>query len=541
MSHKKAKKGRNRARGGSSLKQHKQVKKTLLPPLMQVPSTPANWSRDKLPEMLWLDCLLEHIDFAPLGNIFHRALDLVDEFVLPGVGEAPGEIVTGLVSSFALVPAEKRAEVRRALRAAGLDEVIFPEPFRHAVSLYGECPMAWLFEDWRRDAQLDHEAGARYMKEAVLRLFASGSQRAARCCQIGMARMLKHGRIVVPVTMSDTVELLCDYSDEMPEEKQREAEAIFRAMFKALFHLSGADESGWPAYFWRHNYEISPCSHGEEHPAPAADVEFVRGAVGKLRRVLGALKGAYAQAALKAKLDLYAPDRDEVLFGLVSRQFRMFSAVVDDPRLWSPDLGLMYHRVMADNLIVLSYLIHKNDPSLFERFKRYSLGKQKLYKLHLSDYADRTGLDLSEAEEALEERISEEILEEFLPIELGSVFEGTDMRKMAAQVGLEDLYRLVYSPTSAELHGEWVSLKQHNLTLCVNPLHRFHRLPKLQSAPLLSTGVVLTAGSILADTAGAWLRAYQLESEYGAAVEAFRAGVPDAFEGSGAASAATSG
>lgn len=133
-------------------------------------------------------------------------------------------------------------------------------------------------------------------------------------------------------------------------------------------------------------------------------------------------------------------------------------------------------------------------------------------------------------EEEIEERINSEIFEELLPIELGSVFEGTDMRKMAYEVKLEDLYRLVYSPTSAELHGEWVSLKEHNLTLCVNPLHGFHRLPKLQSDGMLSTGIVLRAASILADTVGAWLRAYGLESRYGQAVEDFKAGVADAFE-----------
>jgi hypothetical protein len=85
---------------------------------------------------------------------------------------------------------------------------------------------------------------------------------------------------------------------------------------------------------------------------------------------------------------------------------------------------------------------------------------------------------------------------------------------------------LVYSPTSAELHGEWVSLKEHNLTLCVNPLHRYHRLPKLQSEGIISTGVVLMAGSILANTLMAWLRAYSLESLYESPVDAFT----DAFD-----------
>ena len=150
------------------------------------------------------------------------------------------------------------------------------------------------------------------------------------------------------------------------------------------------------------------------------------------------------------------------------------------------------------------------------------------------------GLDFEDVEDDLEERINSEIFEELLPIELGSVFEGTDMRKMAYEVKLEDLYRLVYSPTSAELHGEWVSLKEHNLTLCVNPLHGFHRLPKLQSDGMLSTGIILRSAAILGDTVETWLRAYSLEDRYKPAVETFKAGVAGAFEEPAATVAGTS-
>ncbi len=295
----------------------------------------------------------------------------------------------------------------------------------------------------------------------------------------------------------------------------------------------------WAPYFWRHNYKITVCEQIKDTRPVGDSSELLRSALSRLRKAFASLKTAYRQVTIQADLDLYAPDRDEVLFGLVSRQFRIFSVLVEDPRLWSPDLGLMLHRVMADTQIVLAYLIHKNDPALFERFKRYSLGKQKLYKLHLSDYSERMGLDLSDVEEELEERINSEIFEEFLPIELGSVFEGTDMRKMAYEVKLEDLYRLVYSPTSAELHGEWVSLKEHNLTLCVNPLHGYHRLPKLQSDGMLSTGIVLMARSILGDTVETWLRAYDLEAKYKPAVETFKTEVAGAFEEPTAAAAET--
>ena len=83
-----------------------------------------------------------------------------------------------------------------------------------------------------------------------------------------------------------------------------------------------------------------------------------------------------------------------------------------------------------------------------------------------------------------------------------------------------------------------MSLKEHNLMLCVNPLHGFHHLPKLESDGMLSRGVVLRAGAILGDTVETWLRAYGFEDKYRPAVETFKARVADAFDEPEAAGAA---
>ncbi|MDX6499810.1 MAG: hypothetical protein QOG23_3070 [Blastocatellia bacterium] len=113
------------------------------------------------------------------------------------------------------------------------------------------------------------------------------------------------------------------------------------------------------------------------------------------------------------------------------------------------------------------------------------------------------------------------------------------MRNMASLVGLEDLYRLVYSPTSGELHGEWASLKKHNLTVCSNPLHRYHRLPRLNTPGLVWTGSILGAASILANTVESWLRAYGLESEAADLVAPFRTQIDTAFSELASSQAAT--
>jgi hypothetical protein len=534
MSHRKAKTKRRHSRGTSSLKQHTRVSKTLLPPLARLGVQEGSW-KTKAPELIWVDTLLEEYKLEEAGRIFHHALDILDRFV----SDKSPQVLNGLVSSFSLVTIEARAGARQALEEDGFFDVIFPEHFKEAVSLYPECPMTWLFDDWRKNARADYESGLAHMKAATIRLLASHSKHASRCRMLPLSRLAKRGKLVfVKGEVDQLIDDLCAYSDLTAEEDQKRTESSIRAMFGAVFAVSEWDTADWSAYFWRHNYKISLCETVSAPGTEDGDASpIINSAIKRLREPLNNFKTIYKQASRKASLDLFAPDRDDVLFGLTSREFRLFSAIAEDPNLWSWDLGLAIHRMMADTLIILSYLASKNDPALFARFKRYSLGKQKLYKLHLSDFGEQIGIDLSEVEEELADAINAEAFEELLPVELGSVFEGTDMRKMAYEVGLDDLYRLFYSPTSAELHGEWVSLRDHNLTLCSNPLHCFHRLPKLDAPTLVSPSIVIRAASALATTVEVWLRAYGLESQYSTAVDDFRSSISNALDGQSASAA----
>jgi len=522
MSRKRRKKG-TKQKNTSSLKEHRRVRKVLQPPLAQLPVTPLGWVTDLLPDMLWIDSILDNRTLGQAAGLFHSALDVLDEFVPTD----SSSVLTGLISSFQLVPADKHPEAINALRSAKLYEHILPEGLKHGLSLYSQCPMLWMLSEWRQNTHVDFEVGVRYLKEVVVRLFASRSKHSTRCRMFALARMIKHGKILFAKDASEAVELLPKYSDSMPEEQQKKVESIARALFASFYGSEDLRTSRWVPYFWRHNYEISACEIRMEEPVTARDL--TQNELYQLDNALMKLKSTYREASLKAKLDLYDLDRDEVLFGLTSRQFRLFSAIASDPQLWTPDLGFMLHRVMADTLIVISWLVHKGDLSLYQRFKRHSVGKQKLYKLHLAEIGEQTGLDTEELEESLAERINEELWEELLPIELGAVFEGTNSRKMAKEVGLEHLYNLVYSPASAELHGEWTSLKEYHLQRCANPLHRFHWLPRFQIDNLLSPGIVLTASSMLGDTIIVWLQAYNLETEYRSAIDAFKDDVAGIF------------
>jgi hypothetical protein len=56
-------------------------------------------------------------------------------------------------------------------------------------------------------------------------------------------------------------------------------------------------------------------------------------------------------------------------------------------------------------------------------------------------------------------------------------------RDLAITAGFEKYYRLAYDPSSADVHGTWISLDNSNLTRCLQPLHRFHRPPGFFEPP----------------------------------------------------------
>jgi hypothetical protein len=85
---------------------------------------------------------------------------------------------------------------------------------------------------------------------------------------------------------------------------------------------------------------------------------------------------------------------------------------------------------------------------------------------------------------------------------------------------MERFYRLVFSPTSSDVHGTWISLKQSNLLHCVEPLHRLHRLPSFLEPPAY-LNVLILAQEIFeycVGLAAAVLDYPKLEKEKGLAV-----------------------
>jgi hypothetical protein len=213
----------------------------------------------------------------------------------------------------------------------------------------------------------------------------------------------------------------------------------------------------------------------------------------RLKRLLGmarafdsaveTLADALRAKQFEAELDLEAPTAAEVRLGLASRQLRLLSYIAGNPMLWRYPVGEYFLRPLVDTRLLLAWLIAKDDPQLFEKFKSFGSGRLKLHKLHLEDFVEAEELqgEFEDYLDYLENRVNRETLEEFQAVDLGGNFSGVSIRDMAIQADLKRLYDLDYAPLSAELHGEWQSLEEWDLAVSDDPLHQGHHFGAFSS------------------------------------------------------------
>ncbi|EFI51794.1 conserved hypothetical protein [Afipia sp. 1NLS2] len=136
-------------------------------------------------------------------------------------------------------------------------------------------------------------------------------------------------------------------------------------------------------------------------------------------------------------------------------------------------IGRSTLRTIVECFITLSYLISKNDASLWLKHRDHGNGQTKLSLLkNLSADNVPRFVDL----ELLEALANEDQWMEFSDINLGS-WSSKNLREMAIDSNMKDVYDSYYDLCSGYTHGHWSAIRNSTFTTCVNPLHRFHRIP----------------------------------------------------------------
>jgi hypothetical protein len=437
-----------------------------------------DWFRDLLPEHLWIDLLAGRFGESGYLSMFNRLLDKLQE----AAGEEP--IFHGYISEFALFPEDKRAAFMEA--NADLVKEAFFEPAGRFLTGYPAFPAAWLCAPFIGNAKPpDVEEIADVLTRSVTRL-APGKN-----VYVGHLRILPFSRKVRAKKFSVAagsphLDLMARYPAECSDDEKRRVQQFAAMTMNATMSDQYANFP-WAALFWRHNHQIVAC-----HPlgfTMSAGAFLDEAETERLLEVSGR-NAEKAFNYLKPlgdtyKCDLFAPERDEILLGLFTRLTRLFFKMCTDSSLWAQDMAGILLRCLVETGIVFAYLSRKGTPEEFAAFRSYGEGKQKLLMLHLQDtYSGSQSLQGKSPAE-IARSVSDGASPEFVNIELDN-WTKKSARDLALAAGFEKYYRLVYDPSSADVHGTWMSLDQSNLTRCSQPLHRFHRLPGVFEPPAYS-------------------------------------------------------
>lgn len=518
-----------RKRQNSALRQHRQVGKILTPPLMNLPAPMQQipWLRDTFPDMLWLSMLITEHGTAGMRMavaVLDRMVDVIRE---TNTGVSETFVLTGQLTAFEQVPESARPTIIEALRSDGLFEQAVPWTFARALMKYRDLPGSWLFEGWNGNEQIVSADEPERLLAKIIRDHLHGqSPSATRVKFMVMVAWMKSGRLhIAPNIADEWGKILPRYPDDITEEERKRIEPSIRATFMSFASLDfqgDGDESQkeqpsvkWAQVFWRTNWKLYRCELPVEDTDADASSGDHREAIDEAQREwqteLDELSAKFLAVARGVEPDLYAPDKHEVLTGMVYRALRDLSVMINYPALWTGEHGSSYIRGLVESRIVLKWLAQKNDAALYARFKSYGRGRLKLFKLHMEEYRD--GLadppsDIDSYIEHLDALVNQDIWEEFQEISIEGNFAGVDTRRMADQVGMLTEYRLVFAPASASVHGEWTALDKYALAVCKNPLHRMHRIarPKapIMLGPELVESALLYGSNLVDDYVSAW-------------------------------------
>jgi len=478
--------------------------------------------------MLWLCSVIsQHGDEGMLlaAKFIDRVESVIDAAAADGRVEKPEDLLLGgELTSFEQVPEELRSEIIDALRRDDIYEEGVPGVLARVLGKYSDMPGAWLLNGWRRREQIiSPDVQERYLAKMVLDSSTGRTAVATRAkCMILRARFKARKIVLTPEISDEWMDILPRYPNRVTEEERRRIEPSIRAAFLAFSgekYGSSPDGSDGPALawaktFWRQNWKLYKCKTSSDQ-ASDSDMRASKGTITAAQREwhteLDDLQKIFDQTAQHVDPDLYNPDRYEVLTGITLRMLRSLSVLIGYPALWTMEHGSSITRALLESRIVLKWLFQRNDPELFARFKDYGRGRIKLLKLHLEEYRDSLTdppPDLDRNIEYLNVLVNQDIWEEFQDISIEGNFAGIDTRKMAEQVGLLSEYRLLFAPASASVHGEWGALDQYVLSICENPLHRHHRIPRSDLSIRLGPELVESAISIASQLVGDYAQAF---------------------------------
>jgi hypothetical protein len=462
------------------LPDHRRKGRKLVPPLLDLPTpvTELSWHQQMLPDFLWLALML---GFRSDWGAAYSALKVVDRFIPEGP-----RIADGRLTSFGVVPDDRREAVRRALKHEAPHAL--PEAFGHALGLFPSCPARWLYDDSPSQSTPDPEIGLSLLRSLVDSHRDKSGVRETRLRMAAISRKVTHRKF--SHSGGGVFDLVPKYPTGLTKAEQGQVESAMRAMWLNMLGMEAEkfpEVLAWPRDFWKRSRELTPCKvsvEQEEVEMPKEDEDgpldpeplMQLSEMQAMSQAIQSLGDELRDAQLEAVSEPEADEPNAVLLGLASRLYRLLHAFIERPSAWVPATAGLHLRPLVDTRILVGWLITRDEPEIFGAYREHGLGRLKLATEHIkADLGDDLDDEAQQVLDYMDRRVNLERDEWFQTVNLGS-FADVSPREMAIEAGLKREYDLSYAPLSSENHGEWPNVRENNTVLCEEILHQGHRV-----------------------------------------------------------------
>ena len=171
----------------------------------------------------------------------------------------------------------------------------------------------------------------------------------------------------------------------------------------------------------------------------------------------------------------------EAIGGLLSRQATLTIYLSVSPSIWNGHIAPLVLRSMTDAHITLSWIL-KSPTERAKKYILYGLGQEKLFIEHLKADPSSKSKGGKRLIEIKESWLNSQRFDFLTEVNVGNWAE-INTRQMAKESNCEGLYKYAYSPFSGVVHNMWQHISRYNLKYCINPLHKYHRVPTILEAP----------------------------------------------------------
>jgi len=444
----------------TNLAGHRRHKKTLIPPLIDLPMTPSSWVDSRMPELLWVVLLREQLGRIRAIEVFNYIANYVashkecGDVMLTALGRLHPDARREFIRYVVSLDAKNAQHLRPLLLFSSL-----PGRVEWAQEL-GEAVGG---EDWKATAA------------AVSKVLFHQSEQATDCRWMRLIGAIAGGRIAFSSEVGETLRRITEYPNYSDPGASR---ATIRAAEIGLSSIGTIDNS-WPNEFWKQCYSNTGCIPErkktyrdlDSNQRKRADQHYLE----ESRKIEEQIASHFFSVSHSTELD----SKLESSFGLTLYALTVFQEIAVY-RIEHSTIGRFALRTLAESLISLSYLIEKNDPRLWDEFRSYGTGQIKLTVLKMHEIDSFPNYLSGENWEAI---LNEDVWEEFVSINLGN-WNDSGVRERSQDGHTKEEYDKYFAPASGYIHANWGAIRECAFDNCMNPLHRRHRIPTRQLLPL---------------------------------------------------------